>query len=218
MALKFPPYKHPGSGYHYVRCQVCDRKIFAKDAIYISDKWNTLFGMLVCKRDADKTNPQSIPYYPRPEEPLIAPYVTGDSPTDFVVNPNDDQVPSAPMIISAQWDTLANGLTLFWLGPQKTGSSGIIGYRIQKANPQFSFDFVIEDNTNEVATTYTDTDLDVTDFVSYRVAAINSFGVGPYSEYFYWPSVKVEYENVQFIITSDTMLVIETGDGDLLIM
>ena len=52
-------YRYPGDGYYYVLCDVCGKKLRARDAVYINDKYNLLSKLLVCKNDADKTNPQS---------------------------------------------------------------------------------------------------------------------------------------------------------------
>lgn len=54
------PHKHgyPGNGYYYVICDVCGKKMRARDSVLITDKYNYLNNMLVCKEDADKTNPQ----------------------------------------------------------------------------------------------------------------------------------------------------------------
>lgn len=215
MALKFPIHRHPGDGYNYIRCMICDRKIFAKDSIYISDKYNLLYGMTVCKRDAEKTNPQNIPYYPRPEEPPIR--VTGDSPTNPVINPLDSRAPSAPTNGLAQGNQLGPGVWLYWTAPQDSGTSGIIGYKITRAEPQFSTQFLLIDNTNSFATQWLDETANINSEYSYQVAAINSFGIGPYSELFFFPGIIEDLTNVDYLVTSDTLFVIETGDGKYII-
>jgi len=51
--------RYPGDGYYYVLCDICGRKLRAKDAIYMSDKYNLHSKLLVCPEDADETNPQA---------------------------------------------------------------------------------------------------------------------------------------------------------------
>ena len=50
--------RHPGDGYHYVICDVCGKKLRAKDATLITDKFNLLYQLLVCEDDVEETNPQ----------------------------------------------------------------------------------------------------------------------------------------------------------------
>ena len=50
---------YPGEGYYYVLCDICGTKIRAKEAILITDKYSDKANLLVCKADADKTNPQA---------------------------------------------------------------------------------------------------------------------------------------------------------------
>lgn len=56
------PHKHgyPGEGYYYILCDICGTKIRAKDSVLITDKFNYYKNMVVCKADADKTNPQEF--------------------------------------------------------------------------------------------------------------------------------------------------------------
>lgn len=57
--MRFSSLKYPGDGYYYILCDVCGGKVRLKDAIQVKDKYNFLNGLLVCKEDYEKTNPQA---------------------------------------------------------------------------------------------------------------------------------------------------------------
>lgn len=79
-------YAYPGNGYYYVICDVCGKKTRFKDTVLIRDKYNYQNGLLVCKKDADKTNPQS---YLRAKKERPNPKSTrGEGPDVFISTPN----------------------------------------------------------------------------------------------------------------------------------
>ncbi len=85
------PHKHgyPGNGYYYVICAVCGIKIRAKDTVLVKDKYNFQNNMVVCKKDADETNPQSY-LKTRPERQIDNPdYIRSEGPDNFIENQND---------------------------------------------------------------------------------------------------------------------------------
>ncbi len=84
------------------------------------------------------------------------------------------RVPSAPtgLSVTVLSDTK---LKLSWNVPADAGSSPIIGYRIQRNGT------TLVNNTGTTQTSYTDTGLLAAHQQTYRVAAWNSAGLGPYS-------------------------------------
>ncbi len=84
------------------------------------------------------------------------------------------RLPSAPtdLTVSVMSGT---ALKLTWNAPSDQGSSPIIGYNIQRNGT------VIVNNTGTTQTSYTDTGLLFDHQQTYRVAAWNTVGLGPYS-------------------------------------
>jgi len=210
MSLKFPIGSHPGREFVKVKCDVCGGLFYQKDTIPINDKYNLQHGLLVCKKDADQINEQVLPnnHFERPiSQPELLRPERGDQ---FSVNELDDRLPGAPRLPFTAPNPINDNIDLFWQGPEDTGSSGIIGYKIERASPQLSYYDTIEVNTNEGATYYTDLTADVTQEYSYRVSAINSFGTGSPSIDFFWPTNQVPFSDVQYLIISpnnETLLI-----------
>lgn len=187
MALKFN--KHPGREYVKVICQVCGGQFYQKDVVQITDKYNYQYGLIVCKKDADERNDQVLPNR-HVDRPISNPGLLSPERADeFAVNELDDRLPGAPRLPFTQVHPINDTIDLFWQGPEDTGSSGIIGYKIVQAFPQYSTYITLVSNTGNNATYYSDLVTSVNSEVSYKVAAINSFGTGPYSVDFYWPQV-----------------------------
>jgi hypothetical protein len=178
--------KPPGREYVKVICDVCSGEFYQKDTVYVQDRYNFQYGLVVCKADLDKVNPQIYPIHIY--EPAISdPKTLRPEKTDrFLVNENDDRLPSAPRLGSTLVNPITDAVDLYWQGPIDNGSSGIEGYKIVRAGQLLEVFETISENTNMGATYYTDTTADVNAQYIYKVAAINSFGVGPYSEAFYW--------------------------------
>lgn len=210
--MRYSPTKHPGSGYNWVICDVCGKKVHQKDAIKIDDKFNTLNGMVVCKSDADKTNPQARPF--RVKETLIenTDKLRPRQADQYVEIENDDRLPSAPRNLRVEASPLADGVDLYWQGPDDSGTSGIIGYVIARAQPQYAYHFVIEDDTQSNSPYYNDNTADITQQYTYKVAAINSFGTGPYSSEGEFPGYVVG-DNKIYLTASQTHFTLTTGDG-----
>ena len=201
----FNPQKAPGDQYRHAICDVCGEKIWVKDGIAVQDKYNRQNGLFVCKRDADKINGQDIPYWVV-EKPVDDPRTVRVRPTDlFAVNSASNRLPSAPQQLQATIESLSGQILLTWQGPVDTGSDGILGYSITRANPQLSTPIVISSNTNSPNTTYLD-NADPKGFYEYNVAAVSSIGTGPYSASYFYP-----YENV------NTNIAYLTANGGLIL-
>lgn len=186
------PYKYgyPGDGYHYVQCDICGKKIRAKDAQIISDKFSDKANLLVCGDDFDKTNPQQ--YIRAFKERQIAHprYIRSEGTDSFQVNANDDRVPSAPRHVQTLGGN-TDGVELQWLGPEDVGSSAITGYHIKRSLPCGSVLDTVISNTGNTATYYLDTSADSTEEYGYAVAAINGAGTGPFSEEACYPPTQI---------------------------
>lgn len=186
--LKFK--RPPGRDYVKVICDVCKGEFYQKDVTLVTDKWSSQLGMVVCFPDLDVVNEQIKPNFHR-EKPISYPeLLRSDSISEYVVNENDDRVPGSPRNPLTKVNPINETVDLYWEGPEDTGSSGIVGYRIERALPQLGNPIILVDNTFSGATYYQDISADVSLEYSYRVAAINSFGMGAYSETFLWPNNK----------------------------
>lgn len=84
------------------------------------------------------------------------------------------RLPSAPTALNVSTIS-GTALKLTWNAPDDQGSSPIIGYNIQRNGT------VIVNNTGTTQTSYTNTGLLFDHQQTYRVAAWNSVGLGPYS-------------------------------------
>lgn len=183
-------------GYRAIICDVCGRKVRVKDTVKITDKYNTQYGLIVCKKDADKTNPQNKPIYVRPEKTLSDPtYVRPELPALFATyatieealggTPSSDSPPtSAPGQVLGLEITGATltSVSLFWLAPLSSGTSEISGYLIERLD-------VFECTWHTITTTSTAdrTYIDTTDIYgnttyTYRVSAVSGAGTGNTSE------------------------------------
>ncbi len=194
-----------------ITCDVCGHTYRVSDVQKITDKYNRHFGLVVCKYDKDPTNAHDIPYK-YSEIFLTAEDMVRPRPDRmYVTNEHDDRLPSKPLYGDAIKDPLQSYIYLTWEGPYDSGSSGIIGYKVQRASPQFtSYDTIIE-NTNESGTFYLDTTASLTAEYSYRVAAINSFGTGPYSDEFGWPILSA-FSDINYLVLSQDGSVLTTSD------
>ena len=180
------------SGSHNVICHVCGRKIKAKDAVIVRDKYNTQNNLIVCKRDYDPTHPFQYPFKVGPEKTLNPREVSPDSTPEFfyaltaddMANPiagsPTDRTASAPLhlrIISGS----PGDVRLIWEGPYDVGSGSPTGYRIQRESP-VGGGFSTLETTTVVQLYYIDTTTSASTEYNYQVAAVNSAGVGDYSE------------------------------------
>lgn len=208
MALKF--HKYPGREFVKVYCDICGGKFYQKDTVQITDKYNTQFGLIVCKNDADERNDQVLPnnHVDRPvsHPELLRP----ERPDTFALNLNDDRAPGPPRNPFTQVNPINESIDLFWQGPEDNGSSNIIGYKILRANPQLAAPDEIQSNTGTEYTYFQDLTGDVNIEYSYKIAAINSHGVGSYSSDFYWPKLNLLWEDIAYLVISpdDDVIVI----------
>lgn len=214
--MSLPKYSHPGDGYMYVICDVCGKKVRQKDTVYIQDRFNTLNNRVVCKEDYEKTNPQNTPIKIR-ETYRPDPVRVRSEPADrYVTYPNSSIVPGAPRLLTATPSTLGTTIDLFWQAPDNSGDSPIIGYRVKRGFPQAAPLEVLESNTLSPNTYYMDDTGDINFFYTYQVAAINSAGVGPYSDIAYYP-YEENTTGVDYLLASDTGYFLLTSDTGTLI-
>lgn len=215
MGIRYSPQHPPSRDKRYVTCDICGFKFHKKDTIAVGDKYNRDFGLIVCKSDYSPTNVQDTPFNFKPEVILAEPsYVRPRVPPNYILNSNDSRLPSAPLNCKALADPFLPIIDLYWDGPSDNGSSGVIGYMVQRASPQLSTYVTIASNTNTSAGYYTDSTANINTYYSYRVAAINTFGVGPYSVDFYWPSDNNIWHDINYLaLSQDTTQILSTSSG-----
>ncbi len=184
--------RYPGNGSYNVICDVCGIKLRAKDAIKITDRYNHLNNMIVCRKDADKTNPQERlgTIKPRTEKPVqfsrpeneTATYVYAGT-ADEIENPassaSNGRQAGSPQHLTVIGAT-ASSVELEWYGPDNAGSSPASGYVIQRESP-VGGGFSTLATLTQAALYYKDTSVSASTQYNYRVAIINDSGTGDYS-------------------------------------
>ena len=209
---------YPGTSKRPLICDVCGFKMRLEDVTQVSDRYNPQNKLMVCKKDLDKLNPQFIPHKIPKDTFLSTPIVRPEPERlTYASNPLSDRLPGTPRDLIVVLEPLSNKLLLNWQGPIDVGSSPILGYVVTRASPQLSTQFVIESNTGTSASTYLDTSADINGEYTYQVAAFSVVGTGPYSNLAFWP-IQTVPSDINYLITSDTLYVITTGDGVALIL
>lgn len=186
--------------------------------VRITDKYNSLNGLVVCRSHNEKNNPQAIPFKLPKENITPNPKMIRSEPTDkYVVNENSDRAPSAPRNLTVKPHPLNSTIYLQWQGPIDAGSDDITGYVITRADPQGAIQIVIVSNTGSDKLSYEDTEGLLSGSYTYTVKAINAFGTGAESDLGYYP-VKETPDglgtSVFYLVESQTDLVLQTGDGE----
>lgn len=215
-----PIERKTGPGYAYILCDVCGRKIRQKDAILITDKYNTQSSLLVCKDDVDRTNPQNIPYSVSETQIQNPKLLRSERPDVNTINENSSRAPSAPRNLVAIAHPLNNTVLLQWTGPDDSGTDPITGYVIIRAEPQLGSEEVLVANTGQIGVSYEDIDSTTSGEYSYKVQAINAYGTGPESNRAFFPIETVNEVGFgyKYLTTSDTNLTIAAGDGRYIII
>jgi hypothetical protein len=99
-------------------------------------------------------------------------------PSNSASGTTDPIVSDAPTSLTASAGaTPSSMINLSWTAPAYTGGAAIVGYQITE-NRAGAGDVVLVSNTGSTATTYARTGLDRVVSYTYKVAAINSAGVG----------------------------------------
>ena len=99
------------------------------------------------------------------------------APSDVATGTTDAVLPDAPGGLTAE-TAGSSQIDLRWMAPQYDGGGAITGYRIEGSKTGVSTWQVLEADTRSTATAYAHTGLDPDATWYYRVAAINSVGVG----------------------------------------
>ena len=92
------------------------------------------------------------------------------------------QAPGAPVGLTAR-AVGTSRIDLSWSAPRNTGGAEILGYRIEASDDQRKTWRIIRRNTNSKGTTFSDVNLQPATTRYYRVAATNSAGTGPFSNF-----------------------------------
>lgn len=211
-----PIERKTGPGYAYILCDVCGRKIRQKDAILITDRYNTQSNLLVCKEDADKTNPQNIPFSIS-ELNITSPKLVRSEPPDTnVINENSDRAPSPPTFLVATMHPINSHVMLTWQGSDNPGSDPVEHYIITRASPQDSI-YITIDTVADV-TMYEDTTADITLFYSYIIYAVNVFGTSDASNTAYFPKMSANTSDgyKYLVISQSPNSLLQTGNGQFI--
>lgn len=210
--MKYALINPPPRNERYVICDVCGFKFHRKDTIEVNDIYNRHYGLIVCKSDYDKTNAQDRPFSVDENILTATEYVRDRSTDTFVTNENDDRAPGKPTSGICYPNTLYSYIDLYWDAPGDNGSSPIIGYIVQRASPQQGAYTALSDNTETSAAYYSDTTANISSEYSFKVAAINSFGIGPYSDEFFWPTFIGIWHDISYLVASQDNSVLTTSD------
>lgn len=205
---------YPGDDNRFVICDICGCKFRVYQTVKIEDKYNLSNNLIVCFQDADKVNEGLYPITIK-ETLLKRPdYVRPEGADVYIENENDDRLPGAPRNLRAIPHPLNDSILLTWDGPIDCGSGSIVGYRITRAHPQLSYQFVLISNTDSFNTQYEDTVSNMSELSTYQVAAITDLGIGPYSDYAFYPSVgtDIAWLDIEYLALSDDLSILETSD------
>lgn len=192
-------------------CDVCDRVMLRSDLIHVRDPYSLQCGLAVCRRCIDKTNTQSYPFSVN-ERPVSSPETLRPPKSVVPISiGTSERAPTAPQNLVA----FASGTTIMlsWDGPEQQGTSPIIGYQIERNMVAPDPWLVL---STEAIMGYNDIQAVITETYTYRVAAVNSYGISPYSNIAYFPTL-AQTESRTVLSTSDTDDVLLTGDGEALL-
>lgn len=198
-------------------CDVCKLTYRLKDMISVRDRWNYLYGLEVCKDCFERPNPQDRP--PNTKETITSQpeRVRDEGETLYETRENDDRLPEAPTNLKANIHPINTTVLLNWNAPLDAGSSPIIGYVVRQYKPQYGVAEDLSSNTGTPSTYYEDTTITIPgDYVGYDVAAINSFGTGPYSEIYYYPML-TDNPNYFYLGINNETATLGTSEGDLVV-
>ena len=171
-----------------VVCDVCGFVVPVTEAVLINDRYNTLNGLLVCKDDVEKTNPQAYrkaikerplddPKTVRPEQPERIVFIS--DPSEIAGGDTSDPVPtilpSEPRELSL-YNISVTTVELLWQGPISPGSSPVSGYKIERENPKGGGFSTVLESTESVASYYKDTGLSASTQYNYRISTVTRAG------------------------------------------
>ncbi len=91
-------------------------------------------------------------------------------------------IPAAPTGLRAR-PVGTSRIDLSWSAPRNTGGTPIFGYRIEASDDERRTWRIVRRNTNSQGTTFSDVNLQPATTRHYRVAAINTAGTGPFSDF-----------------------------------
>lgn len=186
----FPTMSYPGTGWHYIIDDDSGRKIRRKDAILITDKYNTFHNMLLPRGNAEKTNPVLYPIVIRERgisNPRDIRPEQEDGDSVFINNIGEIEggetsnptgiIPGAPQFLTL-YETSTTTVDIMWQGPLVPGSPGITGWKIERESPVGGGFTTVTANNGTVAMSHQDTGLTTGTEYNYRVSAVNAAGTG----------------------------------------
>lgn len=178
----------------YVICDVCGSKYHLDQMKLIHDKYNLLYGCMVCPKDLEKTNPQNTPFRARKEH-VVNPRLVRSEAEDlnyvFITDPQDIDsgtsdvvintiLASAPVYLKPTLVSSAS-VRFEWMSPPSIGSGRLLGWAIKRESPLGGGFSVLTSNTNDVDLSYIDTSVNASTQYNYEVACVTTAGIGAYS-------------------------------------
>lgn len=179
----------------YVICDLCGGKYHVDQMTLIKDKYNLLYGLLVCPKDVEKTNQQNTPFQARKEH-VVNPRLVRTESTDlnytFITDPQDIDTGISEVVANATLaseplylKTRLSSSTIVqfeWFSPQSLGSGRLLGWAIKRESPLGGGFSVINSNTGAVDTSYIDSTVIAATQYNYKVACVTTAGIGAYSD------------------------------------
>lgn len=182
-------------GKRWVICDLCGGKYHLDQMTRIRDKFNLLFGLMVCPKDVEKTNAQNTPFKARKEH-VVNPALVRPESTEvsylFITDPQDIDsgasdivvntiLASAPMYLKVR--LVSSSVVQFeWFSPEELGSGRLLGWAVKRESPLGGGFTVLTSNTGLVDTSYTDGSVAASTQYNYQVACVTTAGIGAYSE------------------------------------
>lgn len=178
---------YPGEGYYYIICDVCGKKMRARDGILIKDRYNFFNGLVVCREDADETNPQTYIKAIREKQIDNPKMIRSEQPDRFAFISDADEIetgdltdPTGRTASAPKHLTIIGASSSFvelqWLGPEDPGSGTTKYYRIERESPTGGGFSVLVDMVGSVALYYKDASVVAATQYNYRVRMINGTG------------------------------------------
>ena len=181
----------------WIICDLCDGKFHLDQMKLIKDKYNLLYGLMVCPKDVEKTNPQNTPFYAKKEHTVNPQLVRPESTTVnylYITDAEDIDSGSSEVIIGGTLAsaphhlvarTVSSSVIQFqWQGPDSLGSGRLLGWAVKRESPLGGGFSVLTSNSGEVDQTYTDGTVSSNTQYNYQVACVTTVGIGTYSDNF----------------------------------
>jgi hypothetical protein len=211
MALKYSWGSSPQD--MYVICDSCGAKVHRSKTTLVNDRYSLQNGLVVCTSHLNEREYGMRPINTNETITSAPKYVRSESSDRFIVNANDDTVPTAPRNVRPQASTIGSYVDIYWEGPESIGSSAIESYTVYRSEPQLGPATPLV--TGSPTTYYRDTDADVSGEYSYTVTATNGFGTSAHSAIAFYPTLRVDDFDVIYLIDENNRAIIDENGNYL---